>query len=145
MLKFFKIYIYIYMHKKYVYIYIYIYIHTHTHMHKKYAYIYKDISHGCVCIYIYIYIYTHGAFNKFPDFLVQAFKIVVDSWKFSMLLLYILWDGWPIFMISGSKLTATAAIGIHPSKAWLSQLVNFKNSIWTCVHFRRMICNKIVL
>ena len=42
-------------------------------------------------------------FNKFPDFLVQAFKIVVDSWKFSMLLLYILWDDWPIFMISCSN------------------------------------------
>ena len=26
---------------------------------------------------------------------------MVDSWKFSMLLLYILWDDWPIFMISG--------------------------------------------
>ena len=24
-----------------------------------------------------------GEFNKFPDFFVQAFKIVVDSWKFS--------------------------------------------------------------
>ena len=42
-----------------------------------------------------------GAFNKFPDFFVQAFKIVIDSWKFSMLLLYILWDDWPSFMISG--------------------------------------------
>ena len=29
------------------------------------------------------------------------------------------------------KWKATAAIGIHPTKAWLSQLVNFKNSIWT--------------
>ena len=27
------------------------------------------------------------------------------------------------------------------AKAWLSQLVNFKNAIW---HFRRTICNKIV-
>ena len=36
-------------------------------------------------------------------FFVQAFKIVIDSWKFSMLLLYILWDDWPIFMISGSN------------------------------------------
>ena len=36
-------------------------------------------------------------------FLLQAFKIVVDSWKFSMLWLYILWDDWPIFMISGSN------------------------------------------
>ena len=43
----------------------------------------------------------HGAFNKFPDFFVQAFKVVIDSWKFSMLLLYILGDDWPIFMISG--------------------------------------------
>ena len=48
-------------------------------------------------------LYIRGAFNKFPDFFVQAFKIVVDSWKFSMLLLYILWDDWPIFMISGSN------------------------------------------
>ena len=37
----------------------------------------------------------------FQTFLVQAFKIVVNSWKFNMLLLYILWDDWPIFMISG--------------------------------------------
>ena len=44
-----------------------------------------------------------GAFNKFPDFFVQAFKIDVDSWTFSMLLLYILWDDSPIFMISGSN------------------------------------------
>ena len=45
----------------------------------------------------------HGAFNKVPDFFVQAFKIVIDSWKFSMLLQYILWDDWPIFIISGSN------------------------------------------
>ena len=51
----------------------------------------------CVCVYIW------DAFNKFPDFFVQAFKIVVDSWKFTMLLLYILWDDWPIFMISASN------------------------------------------
>ena len=31
-----------------------------------------------------------------------------------------------------------------PSKAWLSQLVNFKNAIWTWGHFRRTICNKIL-
>ena len=44
-----------------------------------------------------------GAFNRFPDFFVQAFKNVVDSWKFTMLLLYILWDDWPICMISRSN------------------------------------------
>ena len=39
----------------------------------------------------------------FKTFFVQVFKIVVDSWKFTMLLLYILWDDWAIFMISGSN------------------------------------------
>ena len=41
------------------------------------------------------------------------------------------------------KWTATTAIEIHPTKAWLSQPVNFKNAIWTSVHFRRTICYKI--
>ena len=36
---------------------------------------------------------------SFQTFFVQAFKIIVDSWKFNMLLLYIL----SIFTISGSK------------------------------------------
>ena len=40
---------------------------------------------------------------SFQTFFVLAFKIVVDSWKFTMLLLYIIWDDWPIFMISGSN------------------------------------------
>ena len=40
---------------------------------------------------------------SFQTFFVQEFKIVVDPWKFSILLLYILWDDWPIFRISGSN------------------------------------------
>ena len=40
------------------------------------------------------------------------------------------------------KLTATTRIGIHSTKARLSQLVSFKNKIW---HFRRTICNKILV
>ena len=44
------------------------------------------------------------------------------------------------------KWTVTAANGIHPTKAWLSQLViYFKNAIWMWGHFRRTICNKTVL
>ena len=39
------------------------------------------------------------------------------------------------------KWTATTAIRIYPTKAWLSQLMNFKNTIW---HFRRTIYNKIL-
>ena len=40
---------------------------------------------------------------SFQTFFVWAFKNVIDSWKFTMLLLFILWDDWPIFMISGSN------------------------------------------
>ena len=44
-----------------------------------------------------------GAYDKFPDFFVWEFEIVVDTWKFSILLLYILWDNWPIFIFSSSN------------------------------------------
>ena len=40
---------------------------------------------------------------SFQTFFVQAFKIIVDFWKFSMLLPYILWDDWLIFMVSGLR------------------------------------------
>ena len=40
---------------------------------------------------------------SFQTLFVHAFRIVRNSWKFSMLLLYTLWDDWPIFMISGSN------------------------------------------
>ena len=70
-----------------------------------------------------------GAFNKFPDFFVQAFKIVVDSWKF--------WDNGPIFMISGSNKQLQQPL----EYTWLSQLVNFKNTILT---WGKTICNEIL-
>ena len=81
--------------------------------------------------YIYIYIYIYDAFNKFPDFCVQAFRIAVESWIFSMLFLYILWDEWPIFMISGSNEQLQHELEYTPTKASLSQMVNFKHAIWT--------------
>ena len=58
------------------------------------------IFHYFVGIYINIY-KVHMI--SFQTFFVWGFKMVVDSWKFSMLLLYILWDDWLIFMISGSN------------------------------------------
>ena len=63
----------------------------------------KFIVSSLLIIYIYIYIYIRGAIIRFPDIFVQAFKIGVDAWKFSMLLLYISWDDRPIFIISGSN------------------------------------------
>ena len=41
-----------------------------------------------------------GPSISFQTFFVQAFEIVVDSWKFPLFLLYILWDAWPTFLIS---------------------------------------------
>ena len=60
------------------------------------------IVHSNICIYIYIYIYE-GHTISFQIFFVWEFRIVVDSCKFCMLLLCILWDDWLIFRISGSK------------------------------------------
>ena len=48
------------------------------------------------------YIYEVHTIN-FQTFFIWAFKIVRDSWEFSMLLPYILWDDWPISMISASN------------------------------------------
>ena len=64
--------------------------------------LFKSKSSLSLSIYIYIYIYIDVVPSiSFQTFFLQAFKIVVDSWKFSML--YILWDDWPIFMISASN------------------------------------------
>ena len=64
---------------------------------------------------------------KVQTFFVQAFKIVVDSWKFCMLLLYILWDDWPIFMISGSNEQLQQELEYTPLKPdchswWISKM-----------------------
>ena len=58
------------------------------------------ISHPRLIRIFYVYM-VHSI--SFQTFFVPAFKIVVDSWKFSILLLYILWEDWPIFMISRSN------------------------------------------
>ena len=84
--------------RSWVYIYIYIYIcnifadesnFSHTNLAQVYQFKLKPI-------------YVEHPIG-FQTFFVQAFKIVVDSWKFTILLLYILWDEWPIYMISVSK------------------------------------------
>ena len=119
-------------------------LHSNTWNHLT---LYKKISSGVfknfinkVCLQI---IYEVPSIS-FRLFFVQAFKIVVDSWKFPMLLLYILWDDWPIFMISGSNEQLQQQLEYTLLKPDLSQLVNFKNAIWTWGHFRRTICNKIL-
>ena len=50
-----------------------------------------------------LFITSHNQTYEVSDIFGQAFKIVVGSWKFTMLLLYILWYDCLIFMISGSN------------------------------------------
>ena len=86
----------------------------------------------------------YGEFNKFPDFFVQAFKIVVDSWKFSILLLYILWDDWPIFRISGSNQQLQQQLEYtllkpHCHSWWISKMQSGPEDT-----LKKTICNKIL-
>ena len=84
---------------------------------------------------------VRGAYDKFSDFFrmgiwncCRLLKIRYVNAKYFM--------RWQInFYDFRFKWTATAGFGIHPTKAWLSQLANFKNTIWT---WGRTICNKIV-
>ena len=80
----------------YIYIYIYIYINYELCYNVYEGGLLYFIFSQVLNISIYpLWIKIRGAFNKFPDLFVQVFKIVVDSWKFTMLLLYILWtDLW---------------------------------------------------
>ena len=72
---------------------------------------------------MYIYIYKRHTIS-FQTFFVWAFKIVEDSWKFTMLLLYILWDDWPIFMISASneKLQQQLEYTLLKPDWWISKM-----------------------
>ena len=54
-----------------------------------------------ISIYFFIMYEVHTI--SFQTFFVWACKLVVDSWNFAMLLLYMLRDDWPIFMISRSN------------------------------------------
>ena len=70
-----------------------------------------------------------GAFNKFPDFFLyrhlklSALKNRLLKIQYAIAIRLIRWL--TNFYDSRFKWTATPAIGIHPTKAWLSQLVNF--------------------
>ena len=66
-----------------------------------------------------------GAFNMFSDFFVQVFKIVVDSWKFTMLFAIHLIRWLTNFYDFWFKWTATAGIGIYPTDChswWISKM-----------------------
>ena len=91
--------------------------HTYTQIHtvtrRQVSYTHRDIhanTHTDIRTYRQTHTITHRHADtyvvssiSFQRFFKQAFKIVVDFWKFTMLLLYILWDNWRIFVISCSN------------------------------------------
>ena len=92
---------------------------------------------------------VRGAFNKLPDF------IGIRSSRRLMKIQYViaihLMRWLTNFFDFRFKWTATTGIGIHPTKSWLSQLVNIKNAIWSlkeryaikfCFIFEKMPCNE---
>ena len=81
-----------------------------------------------------------GGFNKFADFFVQAFRRL---FKIHYVIAIYLIRWLTNFYDSRFKWTATAGIGIHPTKAWLSQLVNFKNAIWMWGRYAIKFCFKL--
>ena len=74
-----------------------------------------------------------GVFNKFPDNFCTGRLLKI---QYVIAIHFMRWL--TNFYDLRFKWTATAEIGIHPTKAWLSQLVNFKNAIWTCFKLGKM-------
>ena len=80
---------------------------------------------------------------SFQTFFVQAFKIVVDSWKFTILLLWILWDDWSIFMISASNEQLQQQLEYTPLKPdchswWISKMQSERENTleeWYAIKF----------
>ena len=75
---------------------------------------------------------------SFQTFFIWAFKIVVDSWKFSMLLLYILWDDWPSFRISRSneqlqQQLEYTLLKLHCHSWWISKMQSGREEEWYAI------------
>ena len=97
-----------------------------------------------ICIYIYIYIYIYiciyicvcvcvcGKSNSFQDILYRHLSCCRPLKVQYLIALHLIrWQ--TNFYDFRYKATGKVGIGIHPTKAWLSQLVKFKNAIWTCL------------
>ena len=138
---------YVFMHKSiyqsiypYVSVYVCIYLSAYLPI---YLSIWKWVS-SCVCMYacmyvsIYLSIYVVNSISS-RIFLHRHLKLKVQ-YVIAIHLMRWLTN----FYNYRFKWAATAGIGIYPTKAWLSQLVNFKNAIWTWGHFRKMIYHKIL-
>ena len=72
---------------------------------------------------------------SFQTFFVQAFEIVVDSWTFSILMLYILWGDRKISVISGSNEQLQQQLEYTLLKPdchswWISKMQSLREDTW---------------
>ena len=88
---------------------------------------------------------------SFLTFKVQAFKIVVHSWNFTILFLYILWNDWPIFMISCSNEQLQQELEYTLLKPdchswWISQMQSEREDTWNLeiMPQKRMECFRLL-
>ena len=96
---------------------------------------------GMKFVLLYIYIHTHTVHSiSFKTFCTDI-QDCRRHLKIQYTLLYILWDDWPIFKISGSKEQLQQELKYIPLKPdchswWISKR--------TWGHFSRTICNKVL-
>ena len=76
--------------------------------------------------YIYIYIYIQGAYDKFPDFFCMGIKNCHRLLKIHYVIAIHLMRWLTNFYDFSFKWIATAAIGIHPTKAWAGEFQKCK-------------------
>ena len=129
---------------KYTYIYIYIYVCVSC------VCVCVCVC-GCVCmcvcvclcvnIYLYVYTYIRGEYDKFPDFFSYGHLKLSLTLENSLCYRYTSYEMTDQSLWFQIQMNSNRRNWNTPTKAWLSQLVNFKNAIW---HFRKTICNKIL-
>ena len=81
-------------------------------------------------IYIYIYIYIQGAYDKFPDFFRMSIKNCCRLLKNSVSYCYTFYEMTDQFLWFQVQMNSYIGVGIHPTKAWFSQLVNFNKILF---------------
>ena len=84
-----------------------------------------------------------GAYDKFPDFFRMGIYNCCRLLKIHYVIAIHLMRWLTNFYDFSFKRRATAAIGIHPTKAWLSQLVNFKMQSDTFEQYAIKFCFKL--
>ena len=102
---------------------------------EKYSIAYLDYSGINILVLVVIKSTKFQQFYEVPSISFQTFCTGIENCRRLLKIQYVIAIHFMIWLTNFYDFrfngTATAGIGIHPTKVWLSQLVNFKNAIWT--------------